>query len=92
MADEDWSDSGRDNLKKKDKSRKSGGIDSLMRVMYPISNLASLRTGGKVRKTGPVNVHEGERVVPKSKVRKVERMMRKGKMRMTNKRRKSSGR
>ncbi len=52
----------------------------------------SWETGGKIRKTGPANLHAGERVIPRSKVKKVERLMRKSKMRMTNKRRGSSGR
>ena len=44
----DWSDSGRPQFKKKD-DRKKGPSD-LMRIMYPISNLAAMRKGGKVRK------------------------------------------
>jgi hypothetical protein len=47
--DRDWSDSGRPTFKKKNSSRNSGPSD-LIRVMYPISNVASLRKGGKVRK------------------------------------------
>ena len=38
--------------------------------------------GGKVRKTGMAKVHRGERVIPASKVKRVEKMMRKSKMRM----------
>jgi hypothetical protein len=38
--------------------------------------------GGKVRKTGPAVVHRGERVIPKSKVKRVEKLMRKNKVRM----------
>lgn len=49
--DRDWSDSGRPNIKKKDDSRKKGPSD-LIRIMYPISNLASMRRGGKVKKKG----------------------------------------
>lgn len=40
------------------------------------------RKGGKVRKTGPAIVHRGERVIPKSKVKRVEKMMKRNKMRM----------
>lgn len=40
------------------------------------------RKGGKVRKTGPAIVHRGERVIPKSKVKRVEKMMKRKKMRM----------
>ena len=42
----------------------------------------SYKRGGKVRKTGGANLHKGERVIPRGKVKKVERMMRKSKMRM----------
>lgn len=47
----------------------------------------SYKRGGKVRKTGPANLHKGERVVPRGKVKAVEKSMRRMKMRM-----KSSGR
>lgn len=40
------------------------------------------RTGGKVRKTGHAVVHKGERVIPRSKVKAVEGMMKRKKMRM----------
>lgn len=40
------------------------------------------RKGGKVRKTGPAIVHRGERIIPKSKVKRVEKMMKRKKMRM----------
>ncbi len=52
----------------------------------------SWKTGGKIRKTGPANLHAGERVIPRSKVKKVERLMKNSKVRMTNKRKRSSGR
>jgi hypothetical protein len=42
----------------------------------------SYKRGGKVRKTGGANLHKGERVIPKSKVKRVEKMMRKSGMRM----------
>lgn len=52
MADtssDNWSD--RDKPKApQGKSKKSGGPDDLMRIMFPISNLASLKRGGKVQK------------------------------------------
>jgi SLT domain-containing protein len=51
----------------------------------------SYKRGGKVRSTGPANLHKNERVIPANKVKRVEKMMRKSKMRLTNKRR-SSGR
>lgn len=39
--------------------------------------------GGKVRKTGPARLKKGERVIPVSKVKKVDRMMKKRGMRKT---------
>ena len=81
MATDDWSD--RDAPKtRSSSSSKKGGPSDLIRIFYPISNLASLRKGGKVRKDGPANLHKGERVIPRSKVKRVEKMMRKSKMRM----------
>lgn len=47
----------------------------------------SFKRGGKTRKTGLARLHKGERVIPRGKVKRVEKMMRKSKMRM-----KSSGR
>ena len=40
------------------------------------------KRGGKVRRTGPAIVHKGERVIPAGKRKKVERLMKKSKMRM----------
>ena len=40
------------------------------------------KRGGKVRKTGPAIVHRGERVIPAGKRKKVERLMKRNKMRM----------
>src|SRR6266705_155905 len=37
----------------------------------------SYKKGGKIRKTGLALVHKGERMIPKGKVAKVEKMMRK---------------
>ena len=54
-----------------DSKRSGGGVD-----------YNSYKRGGKVRKTGPANLHKGERVIPRSKVKRVEKMMRKTKMRM----------
>ena len=42
----------------------------------------SYKRGGKTRKTGMALLHKGERVIPRGKVKKVEKMMRKKKMRM----------
>lgn len=43
--------------------------------------------GGKVRKTGIARLKKGERVIPKGKVKKVDRMMKKRGMRKTGGRR-----
>lgn len=42
----------------------------------------SFKRGGKTRKTGLANLHKGERIIPRGKVKRVEKMMRKAKMRM----------
>jgi hypothetical protein len=52
----------------------NASIDRITPVAY--------RKGGKVRKTGPAVVHKGERVIPRGKVKRVEKMMRQKKMRM----------
>ena len=50
MADQDRDDwSNRDKPNKPQSKQKKGGPSDLIRVMFPISNLASLRSGGKVR-------------------------------------------
>jgi hypothetical protein len=61
---------------------KSGGVPMWLRILSPVSNLAEMRTGGKVRKTGVRKVHKDERVIPAGKRSKVEKMMKRGKMRM----------
>jgi len=45
------------------------------------------RKGGKVRKTGRAIVHKNERVIPASKRKKAEKVMRKAGMKLTNKKR-----
>ena len=40
------------------------------------------RKGGKVRKTGPAVLHKNERVIPAGKRKKVEKLMKRSKMRM----------
>ena len=45
------------------------------------------RTGGRVKKTGPAVVHRGERVIPASKRKKAEKVLRKAGMSLTNKKR-----
>jgi hypothetical protein len=70
----------------KDESDRASSISQNIRpVQY--------RKGGKVRKTGRAIVHKNERVIPASKRKKAEKVMRKAGMRLTNKKgRKSSGR
>ena len=43
------------------------------------------RKGGKVRKTGPAILHRNERVIPASKRKKAERLMKRSGMSLTNK-------
>ena len=47
-----------------------------------VSRGDSYKRGGRVKRTGLAKVHRGERVIPKSKVKRVEKMMRSKKMRM----------
>ena len=50
MADNDWSDNDRESSSGKGKpARKKGGVPTWLRVLSPITNLASLRKGGKIR-------------------------------------------
>ncbi len=43
----------------------------------PAAKVPSYKKGGMVRRTGLARVHKGERVIPKSKVAKVSKMMKK---------------
>lgn len=57
----------------------------------------SYRKGGKTRKNGVANLHKNERVIPANKRKKVERMMKREKISLTNRKgrkkaRKASGR
>jgi hypothetical protein len=54
MADSygsDWSDSGKASTRS-GSSKKKSGPPTWLRVLSPISNLASLKRGGKVKKRG----------------------------------------
>ena len=42
----------------------------------------SYKKGGRVKRTGLARLHKGERVIPRSKVKRVEKMMKRSKMRM----------
>jgi SLT domain-containing protein len=46
------------------------------------------KRGGKVKRTGPALTHKNERVIPAGKRKKVERLMKKSRMKMTDKGRK----
>jgi hypothetical protein len=63
-------------------SLSQSGQDMMDRASSDRITPVSYKRGGKTRKTGLANLHKGERVIPKSKVKRVEKMMRKKKMRM----------
>lgn len=63
-------------------SLSASGQDMMDRASSERITPVQYKRGGKVRKTGPAIVHRGERVIPKSKVKRVETMMRSKKMRM----------
>lgn len=67
-AGKQLSDSGRDMM---DQARSDADARS-----GPVS-YGSYKRGGKVRKTGLARVHRGERVIPRKKVKRVEKAMRK---------------
>lgn len=60
----------------------SSGSDMMDRAADDRITPVQYKRGGKVRKTRMAKVHRGERVIPKGKVKRVEKMMRKAKMRM----------
>jgi len=64
------------------KEKKSSGPPTWLRILSPISNLAAMKRGGKVQKTGKRVVHKGERVVPAKSRKKVDKAMKRSKMRM----------
>ena len=60
----------------------SSGEDEMDRASSDRITPVSYKRGGKTRKTGIANLHKGERIIPRGKVKRVEKMMRKAKMRM----------
>ncbi len=58
------------------------GQDEMDRASSDRITPVSYKRGGKTRKTGIANLHKGERIIPRGKVKRVEKMMRKAKMRM----------
>lgn len=49
--------------------------------IHPV-DMNEYRHGGKVRKTGISKVHKNERIIPRSKVKRVEKLMKRNKVRM----------
>lgn len=79
-----------DNEKQEEKrGGKKGGVPTWLRVLSPITNL---KRGGKIKKTGVKNLHADERVVPASKRKKVEKLMKRAGMSLTNKTHRKGGR
>ena len=71
------------------RSLQSWGQGEMDRVASSSISPVTYHRGGKVRKGGKARLLKGERVIPKGKVKRVEKMMRRAKMRM--KARKPSG-
>lgn len=65
----DWNDMKQEEA---NKSNPSGQITDMKQIG---ANIPSYKKGGKVRRTGLARVHKGERVIPKSKVKRVEKLM-----------------
>ena len=72
----------RDAFKAAGSALSSSGQDEMERASSDRITPVSYKRGGKTRKTGIANLHKGERIIPKGKVKRVEKMMRKAKMRM----------
>jgi hypothetical protein len=68
--------------------QESDRADAISQSIRPVQ----YHRGGKVRKTGPAILKRNERVIPASKRKKAEKVLRRAGMRLTNKGRKSSGR
>lgn len=78
-----WRDSkGASALSAAGSSLSSSGDDMMDRAASDRITPVSFKRGGKTRKTGIAKLHKGERIIPKGKVKRVEKMMRKKKMRM----------
>jgi len=77
-------------LKSAGRSLSSSGSEMMSEARSEGIRPVQYRTGGKVRRTGPAILHRDERVIPASKRGKVERMMKRSGMRLTNKKRRAS--
>ena len=94
MADNGNDDSNDSSNSRWKKSKTAGGLraagaslsqsgqDMMDRASSSSITPVAYKRGGKVRKTGGAVVHKGERVIPAGKVKRVEKLMRKAKMRM----------
>ena len=89
MADESDSPStSRNQSKLKKAARAAGsGLEQAGRDMMDKASETRItpvqyHNGGKVKRGGPARLLKGERVIPRGKVKRVEKMMRKAKMRM----------
>lgn len=71
-------------LKSAGRSLSSSGSEMMSEARSEGIRPVQYRNGGRVRKTGPAVVHKGERVIPRSKVKRVDKMMRSAKMRFKN--------
>ena len=69
-------------LKSAGRSMQSWGQDEMRSVADSRISPVSYHRGGKVRKGGKARLLKGERIIPKGKTKRVEKMMRKAKMRM----------
>jgi hypothetical protein len=64
------------------RSLSDSGQEALRDASNRTITQSSYHRGGKVRKGGSARLLKGERVISKGKVKRVEKMMRKAKMRM----------
>ena len=71
--------SGAMSMSQEESERASSIAESIRPVQY--------HRGGRVRKTGPAILKRNERVIPASKRKKAEKVMRKAGMKLTNKKR-----
>lgn len=69
-------------LRSAGKSLSSSGKSSMSDAADDRITPVQYKHGGRVKKTGPAILHKNERVIPASKRKKVERMMKHDKMRM----------
>lgn len=66
------------------RAERRGEEEDKARSLRNVTPPQQFKRGGKVRKTGRAILHAGERVIPAGKVRRVERLMKRAKMRKTD--------